>query len=145
MEQRYQKSILDTYTTANTAVAVDGLLPLEQNNILTGCSITHVAGSTTVSLVKPGQYLVAFNADGTTSGTAGNISVQLYNNGVAVPGAISTAEMDTTIDTGNVSFTKVISVKPSCCVIDNTANLTFVNTGVATLYTNINVNVIKLC
>lgn len=145
MDKKYQKSTLDAYTTTDTAVVVNGLLPLEQNSILTGCSIKHAPGSSTITLAKPGLYLVAFNADGSTSGTAGNLAVQLYQNGVAVPGAVSTVSSDTAADLETISFTKIILVKPSCCSIDNTAYLTFVNTGVASLYTNINVDVVKLC
>lgn len=68
----------------------------------------------------------------------------MYNNGVAVPGATSTSGATSTTDIETIGFSKVIQVKPSCCAIDNTANLTFVSTGADSIYTSITVNVVKL-
>lgn len=138
------KSVLDTYTLTDTAVAANGLLPLEQNQLLIGCAITHTPGSTTIILNEPGLYLVNFDADGYATGETGSFTVQLYNNGVAVPSAVSTSSSTSSTDAETIGFSTIIQVKPSCCAIDNTANLTFVNTGVASTYTTINVNVIKL-
>lgn len=138
------KSVLDTYTLTDTAVAANGLLPLEQNQLLIGCAITHTPGSTTIILNEPGLYLVNFDADGYVTGETGSFIVQLYNNGVAVPSAVSTSSSTSSTDAETIGFSTIIQVKPSCCAIDNTANLTFVNTGVASTYTTINVNVIKL-
>ena len=112
---------------------------------MTGCTVSHTAGSTTFSLNKPGLYFVSFNAVGTISGaTAGAITVQLQNNGTAVPGALSSDTSASTTDVRNLSFTKVIRVNPSCCAVNNQANLTFVNTGLGAIYTNANVVITKL-
>lgn len=145
MNKKYQKSVLDTYTLTDTTVPVNGLLPLEQNYVLTGCSISHPAGSTSITLEKPGLYLVNFNGEGSTAGTAGNFTAQLFKNGVSVPGASANANTTAAADIESLSFSKIISVLPSCCAVDNTTTLTFVNTGVAAIYTTVNVNVIKLC
>lgn len=138
------KSVLDTYTLTDTAVAANGLLPLEQNQLLIGCAITHTPGSTTIILNEPGLYLVNFDADGYVTGETGVLTAQLFKNGVAVPGATATSSLTSATNIETVGFSKIIQVKPSCCVVDNTASLTFVNTGVASTYTTINVNVIKL-
>lgn len=45
----------------------------------------------------------------------------------------------------NFAFATIIKVPPSCCAVDNTANLTLVNTGVAAIFTNVNINITKLC
>lgn len=138
------KSVLDTYTLTDVTVATNGLLPLEQNYLLAGCAIVHFPGSTTITLQEPGLYLVNFDAEGSTAGGTGGFTTQLYNNGVAVPGATSTSGATSTTDIETIGFSKVIQVKPSCCAIDNTANLTFVNTGADSIYTSITVNVVKL-
>lgn len=145
LNRQYQKSVLDTYTLTDTAVAINGLLPLEQNSVLTGCSIKHPAGSTSIEITKPGLYLVNFNAEGSTAAASGNMTAQLFRNGVSVPGATASAASSAAADIESISFSKVILVRPSCCAVDNRTTLTFVNTGVAALYTTVNVNVIKLC
>ena len=76
--------------------------------------------------------------------TQGAITVQLQNNGTAVPGALSSDTSASTTDVRNLSFTKVIRVNPSCCAVNNQANLTFVNTGLGAIYTNANVVITKL-
>ena len=45
----------------------------------------------------------------------------------------------------NLAFSTIIKVPPSCCAIDNAVSLTLVNTGVAATYTNVNINITKLC
>ena len=138
------KNVLDTYTLTDSTVSTNGLLPLEQNYLLTGCAISHSPGSTTITLNEPGIYLINFDAEGSTAGGTGGFTVELYKNGVAVPGATSTSGSTSTTDVETIGFSKIIQVKPSCCAIDNTANLTFVNTGESSIYTTISVNVIKL-
>lgn len=137
--------MVDSYNIQSQTVDANGLLTFPINSILTGCTVSHAAGSTTFSLNKPGLYFVAFNAVGTISGaTAGVITVQLQNNGIAVPGALSSDTSASTTDVRNISFTKVIRVNPSCCAVNNQANLTFVNTGLGAIYTNANVVITKL-
>ena len=137
--------MVDSYNIQSQTVDVNGLLTFSINSILTGCTVSHTAGSTTFSLNKPGLYFVSFNAVGTISGaTAGVITVQLQNNGTAVPGALSSDTSASTTDVRNLSFTKVIRVNPSCCAVNNQANLTFVNTGLGAIYTNANVVITKL-
>ena len=137
--------MVDSYNIQSQTVDVNGLLTFPINSILTGWTVSHAAGSTTFSLNRPGLYFVSFNAVGTISGaTAGAITVQLQNNGTAVPGALSSDTSASTTDVRNLSFTKVIRVNPSCCAVSNQANLTFVNTGFGAIYTNANVVITKL-
>jgi hypothetical protein len=96
-------------------------------------------------LNKPGYYYVTFNADGAATTAVGDIVVVLQNNGVAVPGAIATFTTTVADDATNLAFSTIIRVPHSCCAVDNTANLTLVNTGVAATYTNVNINITKLC
>ena len=135
--------MINSYTITNQSVAVDDTLNFNVTRILTGCTVKHVDGSASFTLTKPGYYYVTFNAD--ILGTAaGNVTAELINGSVAVPGATAT----TTIaigETESIAFATIIRVLPSCAAIDNTTTLTILNTGVEVTYTNANVNITKLC
>lgn len=143
----YQKSALDTYTNVSTTLVSGATLPLNVNYIHTGNSISHTAGSGTINLVKGGLYAISISATVAESGTAGNVSFQLYRNGIAVPAAIATVTSETTTDLETIGFTKLIRVDDVCCCAGNGQDaipLTFINTGVGATYTNIQVTVVKL-
>ena len=133
--------MLDTYTNTAQTVAADGIILLNNNRIKTGCSVTHAAGSGAISLNEKGVYLVHFNADAAESTTAGNITVQLFINGMLYPGAEATADSTATTDIVNLDFETAICVKNcKCC---DTDTLTFVNIGVAAVFSNVEVVVTK--
>lgn len=140
MVNMHDKSALEAVTTADQVVVADGVLNFETNTILTGCSITHIAGSNTVKLGKRGLYLVSVGVDLSPT-AAGDIAIQLLNNGVAVPGALATVT-GAAGDTYNLAFTALVRVLPSCCVIDNTSNLQVQVTEAGTV-TNANIVVVK--
>ena len=135
--------MLSSYNNTAQEVAINGLLTFTTDRILTGCTATR--NGQTFQLNKPGYYYVTFNADGAATTAVGDIVVVLQNNGVAVPGAIATFTTTVADDATNLAFSTIIRVPPSCCAVDNTANLTLVNTGVAATYTNVNINITKLC
>jgi hypothetical protein len=135
--------MLSSYNNTAQDVAINGLLTFTTDRILTGCTATR--NGQTFQLNKPGYYYVTFNADGAATTAVGDIVVVLQNNGVAVPGAIATFTTTVADDATNLAFSTIIKVPPSCCAVDNTANLTLVNTGVAATYTNVNINITKLC
>ena len=135
--------MLSSYNNTTQEVAINGLLTFTTDRILTGCTATR--NGQTFQLNKPGYYYVTFNADGAATTAVGDIVVVLQNNGVAVPGAIATFTTTVADDATNLAFSTIIRVPPSCCAVDNTANLTLVNTGVAATYTNVNINITKLC
>ena len=137
--------MIDSYSNTSQAIAVDAAIPFEINSICTGRTATHTAGSTTFSLNKPGFYYVTFNGIAAITGaTAGDITVQLFNNGKAVPGAITSSTSSAATDVQNLSFSKLFQVHPSCCAINNTTNLTFNNIGLAATFTNVNVVITKV-
>lgn len=144
----YQKSILDTYTNTSTTLVAGANIPLNINYILNGCSIAHTETSPTINLLKAGKYLVTFNATLAPSGTAtGNMTVQLFRNGVAVPGATSSVSGTSETDVENVNITKIIEVDSVCPCAGNgnvTIPLVFTNTGIEAVYSNIQVTVTKL-
>lgn len=136
--------MLYTYSNGTQAVAVDTAIALNTNSIQTGCTVTHLPGSSVINLNKPGYYEVHFNAD-VTSDAAGDVNIQMQNNSVDV----ISAEATTTLVAGatsNLGFTILIRVLPNCCaVMDNIPYaLSFVNTGIAATYTNVAVTITKV-
>ena len=116
----------------------------DTNRIVTGCTVSHTPGAAVITLNKPGYYYVTFNTTFTTT-EIGDATVELQNGGVLVPGAIGTETISTAGDSKSISFTTIVKVSPSCCMIDNTAKLTFVATGIALDATTAAVNITKIC
>jgi hypothetical protein len=135
--------MISSYNNTSQEVAINGLLTFTTDRILTGCTATR--NGQTFQLNKPGYYYVTFNAIAAATTTVGELTVELQNNGVVVPGAVSTYTTTTAGDNASYAFSTIIRVPPSCCVVDNTARLTLVNSGVDATYTNVNINITKLC
>ena len=135
--------MISSYNITTQAIATNDLLTFTTDRILTGCTATR--NGSTFQLNKPGYYYVTFNADVAATEALGALTVEMFNNGVAVPGAEATETATVAGNISNVAFTTIIKVTPSCAMIDNVGRLTFVNTGVAATFTNVNVNITKLC
>ena len=135
--------MISSYNTTSQAVATNGLLTFTTDRILTGCTATR--NGQTFQLNKPGYYYVTFNAVAAATDTVGLLTVDLYNNGIAVPGAEASFTTTTAGNEATYAFSTIIRVPPSCCAVDNTAHLTVVNTGVDATYSNVNINITKLC
>lgn len=132
--------MIDSYSNTSQEVVAGGNISFAINSIQTGCTATHSAGSTTFSLNKPGFYFITFNGTGAITGaTAGAIIVSMLNNGTTA--SVSSAS---TTDVRSLAFSKLIQVKPSCCAVNNTTNLTFNNAGLAATFTNVNVVITKV-
>lgn len=136
--------MISTFNSTTQTVEVGSAYVFDTNRIVTGCTVGHVPGTTTFTLTKPGYYYVTFNTTFTTA-TTGNVTVELRNGGTAVPGATGTETIATAGDAASISFASIVKVLPSCCAIDNTANLTFVVDGIAVDATTAAVNITKLC
>lgn len=139
----FQKSALDAVTIgAQVFTAVTGgILEFNQNNVWTGRSIFHNGGAS-IRLLKAGLYFVSVDAD-VLATAAGPVTVQLLNNGVAVPGAQATITA-AAADTEHVSFSALIHVPLSCCnYAATTGNLT-VSVSVPATVTNAHIVVAKL-
>ena len=137
--------MIDSYTNTSQTIAPEGLLSFATNDVLTGCTATHSAGTTSFTLRKPGFYFISFTGTGSVSGaTAGAVTVNLLKNGNSVPGATATQSSASTTDFRTVNFSKIIQVLPSCCAINNTTTLTFQNVGSEAIFTNVNVVITKL-
>ena len=136
--------MINSYSLISQAVAADGTLSFDTTCVLTGCTVKHADGTPTFTLTKPGYYYVTFNGT-ITDTTAGNVTVELLNGGVAVPGATASATVAAATDEHSVAFATIIKVLPSCCAIDNTTTLTVANTGIAATYSVANINITKIC
>ena len=136
--------MISSYNSTTQTVDVGAAYVFDTNRIVTGCTVGHVPGTTAFTLTKPGYYYVTFNTTFTTEAT-GNVTVELRNGGVAVPGATGTETITTVGDIKSIAFATIIKVLPSCCAIDNTATLTFVVDGVAVDAATASVQITKLC
>lgn len=136
--------MISSYNSIAQVVAANGLLTFNTNRVLTGCTVEHMEGGTTFKLTKPGYYYITFNAT-VTNAAAGNVSVQLQNGTSVVPGAIASTSIAAVTDVRNLVFATIVRVPPSCCAVDNTANLTLINNGIAATYSVANINITKLC
>ena len=136
--------MISSYNSTTETVAVGAAYDFDTNRIVPGCTVGHVPGTSVFTLTKPGYYYVTFNTTFTTT-AAGDVSVELQNGGVAVPGATGSVTITTVGDTASIAFTSIIKVLPSCSVIDNTASLTFVVGGTEVTASTASVNITKLC
>jgi hypothetical protein len=141
--RQYQKSLLNASSGSQTLLT-NATVPFTTTNLLDGCSIQFTGGST-ISLVKPGVYLVSVDANVAESGTAGIISMQIQKNGVNINGAKASVDSSATGDAENIHVTTLVKVLPSCCMVNNNANITVLNSGVGAVYSNANITVVKLC
>jgi hypothetical protein len=140
---QYQKSVLSASSGSQTLLT-NANIPFNTTNLLNGVSI-EFNGGTTISLVKPGVYLISVDANVAEAGTAGLISMQVQKNGVNINGAKASVDSATTGDAENIHVTTLVKVLPSCCMVNNNANITVVNNGVGAVYSNTNITVVKLC
>ena len=136
--------MISSYNSTTQTVDVGAAYVFDTNRIVTGCTVGHVPGTTSFTLTKPGYYYITFNTTFTTEAT-GNVTVELRNGGVAVPGATGTETIATVGNEASIAFNTIVKVLPSCCAIDNTATLTFVVDGVAVDATTAAVQITKLC
>lgn len=111
------------------------------------CLPTFVSSGTSVTLNGTGIYHITATLTGSGT-TAGILTAQLYENGVAIPGAISSSTI-TTADTEVRTLVIDYYIKvDSECILGTWAvspkTLTLVNTGVEATYTSVVFNVEKV-
>ena len=124
--------MLETYTLSSLGITLNNedSIVFNSNSEDTDCRISHVAGTATVEIDKPGYYLIKFNSVGYNTGAAstvdssdGTYSFQLYNNGVPVQNAQARATSTADTDIVNVSFDTILRVNRSCEIVNNNASL----------------------
>ena len=133
--------MLQAYST-NLSVAEN--TPVQFNNVVTkGCTVT-MSGNSTINLNKCGVYCVEMDAFG-EAGAVGDITLQLYKNGIAQEGAISTVT-GATGDNDTLSFKALVQVQTNNTPCPCTAPVTLqlMNNGVAVTGLHANIVVTKL-
>ena len=138
----YKKSTAKAVNVTAQTLAANAIVAYTQFDE-SGISIIE-SGNTGFKIVKPGLYLVSFNASVASGGTAGTVTAQLMRNGTAVSGAVSSAYSASATVIESVAFTTVIEVLGSCGCINNTTTLTVANTGIEAAYNNAELTVVKL-
>lgn len=136
--------MISSYTNISQTIQPNTTINFNTNRISTGCTVQHNEGTPTFTLAKQGYYYITFNAVATAA-TAGEITVQLINGSEVIPGATSSVTLAAADDVISLGFASIVKVPPSCCAIDNTAKLTVQNTGIEATFTNVNINITKLC
>lgn len=137
--------------TSTQTVDVDGLVNIgtvyRKNTVKDCCGImTFSNDSTSISLNHKGIYHITVTAI-VSAPVAGDVTLSLFANGVEIPGALGTETITTattefhtlTIDTyvlvNNSNILGIWETSP--------VNLTLVNTGVASIISNVVVNTTK--
>ena len=132
--------MLDIVSLAPQALTSGSNISFDTNRVVSSCSSRHVAGTPTVSLVRPGYYYVAFNtiAAATETTETEPITVQLFNDDDEVIGATASAVSVSNTTDVNLSFSTIIPIRPSCCAINNNGSLTVRTTGADATFTTPN-------
>lgn len=73
---------------------------------------------------------------------AGNVTITVFKDGVAIPGATATQSTTTANNPVNISISSLVREFCSCC--DGLSNLTFVLTGTASAVSNVAIVIEKL-
>lgn len=138
--------MLFTYNNTSQTLAVNAPVVFATNSIQTGCTATHTPSTAPISLNKAGIYFVEGNFDAAAS-AGGNVTLQLFGNGVALTGIEGTASSAANTDIVNIAFSGLVKVTPDTRC--NTSNvpyyLTVVNSGVESVVTNAAFTVKKVC
>ena len=119
-----------------TAVAVDGVIPLGSLIRRYGCDVT--LNGNAVNITGAGYYDV--DASVTVSpAAAGTVTITLYKDGVAVPGATAS---ETAAANGTVDLNIPALVRQVCCAAGSA--LTLVLTGAAATVNNVALRVQRI-
>ena len=135
--------MLEVYSTQQT---VDTGMAIPLNNISVSKGNTAVLlAPATVALNKSGVYSIIVDASGEAQ-TDGEIVIQMSKNGVLQAQAQSTVTGATgDIDTLGFATLVQVSDNNSCRCSDSPTTIQFMNTGVETIYNNVNVVITKVC
>ena len=135
--------MLSIVSLATQAPEAGSALTFDTNRVVSSCSARHTAGSSTVELVQPGYYFISFNTIATAveATETSPITVTLYNNDDEVLGATSSALSATNTSDVTLTFSTIIQVRPSCCVVNNNGSITVRTVGADATFTEPTLNV----
>ena len=130
------KSALYAAMQTPTAVAVDGVIPLGSLIRRYGCDVA--LNGNAVNITGAGYYDVDASVTVTPT-AAGTVTVTLYKDGVAVPGATAS---ETAAANGTVDLSIPALVRQVCCATGSA--LTLVLTGAAATVNNVALRVQRI-
>ena len=119
-----------------TAVAVDGVIPLGSLIRRYGCDVA--LNGNAVNITGAGYYDVDASVT-VTPAAAGTVTITLYKDGVAVPGATAS---ETAAANGTVNLSIPPLVRQACCAAGSA--LTLVLTGAAATVNNVALRVQRI-
>lgn len=137
--------MLYIYNANPQTVADDIDLQFITTGVQTGCTAVRNANNS-VTINRPGYYMVHFTANAVAVSVSGNITAQIAVNGIDVAGAVATETSDSATDIANIGFTAIIAVPPNqCCNTGNVpATVTVRNTGIEATYSDAALTVTKI-
>lgn len=129
----------------NVAVPAASSIPFN-NTFQKGCAVEQ-AGAASFQLNRKGLYLVHFDASAFASTAAGNISVQLFKDGVADPGGFAQASSTADTDIESLSFETHVQVPcdNTCACNVSPVIIQIRNVDVPATFIQANVVITKLC
>lgn len=130
------KSALYAAMQTPTAVAIDGVIPLGSLIRRYGCDVA--LNGNAVNITGAGYYDVDASVTVTPT-AAGTVTITLYKDGVAVPGATAS---ETAAANGTVDLNIPALVRQVCCAAGSA--LTLVLTGVAATVDNVALRVQRI-
>ena len=131
------KSAIYTANTGAQAVPVGGTIALGGIVRRFGCAVD--LNGSAVNVTAPGYYTA--NVSVTAAPTAaGTVTVTMFNNGVAVPGATASVTAASAADAVNLAFDSVVRVPCG----GNSGSLSLILTGAASTVSNVAMVVEKL-
>lgn len=132
--------------------SVFGYLPTAQA-VATGQAIPFIGtgnccqqwANGSITITKPGRYFVQVSASGAATATTSTAQqIQLYVNGAATPGVLSSATSTGADDSVQLSFSAIVEVGRSCACVNNKKTLQVISTGNAFLYSAAQVVITKV-
>lgn len=132
--------------------SVFGYLPTAQT-VATGQAIPFIGtgnccqqwANGSITITKPGRYFVQVSASGAATATTSTAQqIQLYVNGAATPGVLSSATSTGADDSVQLSFSAIVEVGRSCACVNNKKTLQVISTGNAFLYSAAQVVITKV-
>lgn len=129
----------------NVEVAADGTIPLTTVALLKGTS-TQLLGTSTIQLNKCGIYQVTVTGS-VIGSAAGDVIVQLEQNGIPQPEAISTVTAADATSLHPIGFSTLIQVPNNNninCPCSATTTISLRNAGIEATYSSIDVVVTRI-
>ena len=134
-------SVLFLVSNTTQSVAVDGLVNLG-TTIHKNCGSQARQSGNGIAITGTGYFNIEVNAIVSAPAT-GNVTLQLYKDGLPISGAIATETIGTaTTELHSMSFNTEIL---RGCACNSLSSITIVNTGIASTISNVSVRVKRDC